>query len=77
MTLAEILGGVQNVAATGATVYQTVQGAKVTDAPAPTVNPATPTATAPTVEPWWKAKWVMPAAIAAVGVLAIAVFRRR
>jgi hypothetical protein len=77
MTLSEILGGVQKVAETGTSVYKTVSGTKLTESVAPTVNPAVPTATAPAPEPWYKAKWVIPAALAAVGFIVLAVFTRR
>jgi hypothetical protein len=78
MTLSDLLGGAQKLAETGASVYTTVQGTKLKETGAPRVNPETPTATGPLPAlPWYKAKWVIPAAIGGGILIAIAVFRRR
>jgi hypothetical protein len=77
MTLSDLLGGVQKVAETGASVYTTVQGTKLKETGAPTVSAANPTATGPAPAlPWYKAKWVIPAAVVAGLLVVVAVIRR-
>jgi hypothetical protein len=78
MTLSDLLGGAQKLAETGASVYTTVQGTKLKETGAPTVSAETPTATGPAAPlPWYRAKWVIPAAILGAVLIAVAVFRRR
>ena len=81
MTLSDFLGGAQKIATTGAQVYTTVQGVKLQENAAP--QPVAPAPSSPmsgttgTALPWYKAKWVIPAAIGAGVMLLVAIFRRR
>ena len=78
MTLDSLLGGAQKLLNTGASAYQTVANLKegpAPVAPAPVSQPGT--FAPPSAAPWYKAKWVMPAAAVLGGLLLIITLRRR
>ncbi len=78
MTLESLLGGVKGLVTTGTDAYGAIRNVKEGPAPAPAAPPTPAGSFAqPGALPWYKAKWVIPAAVVLVAVAMVFLIRRR